>query len=144
MRCERTRRKAYEYRGGTDGSGFYALESGKKGSDAFRFRGEKECRTRVVPAGLEPDVHERACVLRERYEGVRNAGRGSAWRERGQRMVAQGVRREDGNQVFIAGRFSSARSDEREIRGVSGGQRNNRSGNRHREQNGKSGVVQEL
>src|SRR5207253_5796203 len=82
MRCERHRRKAYEYRGGTDGPGFCAFESGKKGSEAFRFRGEKECRTRVVPAGLEPDVHERACVLRERYEGVRNAGRGSAWRER--------------------------------------------------------------
>src|SRR6266704_6573285 len=113
MRCERHRRKAYEYRGGTDGSGFCAFESGKKGSEAFRFRGEKECRTRVVPAGLEPDVHKRACVLRERYEGVRNAGGRSAWRERGQRVVAQGVRGEDGNQVFTAGRFSSAGSGER-------------------------------
>src|SRR5438309_11984546 len=123
MRCERHRRKAYEYRGGTDGPGFCAFESGKKGSEAFRFRGEKECRTRVVPAGLEPDVHKRACVLRERYEGVRNAGRRSAWRERRQRVVAQGVRGEDGNQVFTAGRFSSAGSDEREVWGVPGGQR---------------------
>src|SRR6202158_3553203 len=123
VRFAKHRRKEYEYRGGTDGAGFYANESGKEGSEAFGFRGEKERRTCVVPAGLEPDVHQRACVLRERYEGVRNAGRRSAWRESGQRVVAQGVRGEDGNQVFAAGGFSSAGSGEREVRRLPGGQR---------------------
>src|SRR5258707_1840540 len=144
VRFAKHRRKEYEYRGGTDGTGFYAIESGKEGSQTFGFRGEKERRTCVVPAGLEPDLHERACVLRERYEGVRNAGRRSARRQRRQRVVAQGVRGENGNQVFTAGRFSSAGSDEREVRGVPGGQRDNGPGDRHRQQGGQGGVVQEL
>src|ERR1700674_850792 len=144
VRCERHRRKEYEYRGGTDGAGFYAIESGKEGSQAFGFRGEKERRTCVVPAGLESDVHERTCVLRERYEGVRSAGRRSAWRQRRQRVVAQGVRGENGNQVFTASRFSSAGSDEREVRGVLGGQRDNGPGDRHRQQGGQGGEVQKL
>src|SRR5258708_38379597 len=63
--CKRHRRKENEYRGRKDGAGFHAFESGKKGSEALGFRGEKERRACVVPAGLEPDVHERARLLRK-------------------------------------------------------------------------------
>ncbi len=58
VRFARHRRKEYEYRGGTDGAGFYAIESGKEGSEAFGFRGEEKCRGRMVPAGLEPDMYQ--------------------------------------------------------------------------------------
>src|SRR6266852_9409884 len=78
VRLESYRRKEYEHRRGTDSAGFYAVESGKKGSEAFRLREEKECRAGVVPAGLEPDMHQRARLLCQRDEEVRNAGRGSA------------------------------------------------------------------
>src|SRR5216684_6749186 len=77
-RLESHRRKEYEYRRGTDSAGFYTIKSGKKGSEAFRLRGKKECRAGVVPAGLEPDMHQRARLLCQRDEEVRNAGRGSA------------------------------------------------------------------
>src|SRR5216683_3767041 len=57
-RLESYWRKEYEHRGGTDSAGFYAVEPGKKGSKGFGFRREKERRTCVVPAGLEPDMHQ--------------------------------------------------------------------------------------
>jgi len=52
---------------------FYAMNQDKKEVKLSDFAGEKERRTRMVPAGLEPDVHQRACLHRQRDEGVRNA-----------------------------------------------------------------------
>src|SRR5256885_7035745 len=97
------------------GAGFYAAEPGQERSEALGFCGQEKCGAGVVSAGLEPDLHERACVFRERHEIVRVAGCGSAGNQRGQHLVAQGLRGENGHQIFVAGGFSSQGRGERKI-----------------------------
>src|SRR5205814_2408078 len=92
-----------------------AVEPGKERSEAVGSCREEERRAGLVSAGLEPHLHQRARLLRERHEEVRPTGCGSAWRERGQRMVAQSLRGKNGHQVFAAGGFSSARRHERKV-----------------------------
>src|ERR1700733_9399454 len=65
---------------GAEGAGFYVAESGQEGCEVVRFRREEKCRFGLVSARLEPDLHERARLLRERDEVIRNAGRGSVGR----------------------------------------------------------------
>src|SRR5437667_1863878 len=59
-------------------------------------------------------------------------------------MVAQGVRGQNGHQVFLARGFSSPRRHERKVRTVPGRQRNHRQRHCHRESNGENRLVQEL
>src|SRR5215472_7457043 len=137
-------RKDHEHFGRTKRAGFYVAEPGKERGEAVGFCGEEERRAGVVPARLEPDLHERTRLLCERHEEFRDAGCGSARRECGQRVVAQSVRRKNGYQVFPTSGFSSSRSDEREVWNVSRRQGNHWPSDCHREQGRQSCLVQEL
>src|SRR6266481_9390652 len=64
-------RKEHGDSSGTNGAGFRAAEPGQEGSEAFRFRGQEKRGAGVVSAGLEPDLHERTCLLRQRHAVVR-------------------------------------------------------------------------
>src|SRR3989442_11222461 len=64
------RRKEHGNRSGTNGTGFCAAESGEERSEAVGLRGEKECRAGVLSAGLEPDLHERTRMFRQRHQTV--------------------------------------------------------------------------
>src|SRR6202040_423777 len=59
--------RIYEHCGWTEGAGFHAAGPEQEGSEAFGFCGEKESGAGVLSAGLEPDLHQRTCVLRERH-----------------------------------------------------------------------------
>src|SRR5580658_10600368 len=101
-------------------SGFCVEGSEPEGSEALGFSGKEKRSDRVLPAGLEPGVHERARLLRERYEAIRAAGRAGAGNQRGQRVVAQGLRGKNGDSLSVAGGFSAARRGGRKIRRVPG------------------------
>src|SRR5271165_2686351 len=51
-------------------SGFCVEGSEPERSEAFRFSGKEKCGDCVLSAGLEPGVHERARLLRERHEAI--------------------------------------------------------------------------
>src|SRR5580700_10800390 len=86
----------------TSGTGFHIEGSEPKRRKAFRLSREK-CGDRVLSAGLESGVHERAYLLRQRVEAIREAECAGTGAERGQRLVAQGVCREDGHSLSVAG-----------------------------------------
>src|SRR5581483_3204854 len=140
----RERERSHESCRGTNRTGFHAAESGQEGSEAFGLCREEERRAGVLSAGLEPRVHERTRLLCERHEAVRIAGRRGAGGERGQRLVAQSLRGQDGDQILAAGGFASAGSDGGEIRRLSGGQGDHGAGHRDREQGGENRLDEEL
>src|SRR5205807_2033035 len=72
------------------------------GSEAFRLQGQEKCGPGFLSARLEPDLHERARLLRERLEAVRATRRTGTRPERGQRLVAQGLGGEDGHPLPVA------------------------------------------
>src|SRR5581483_6057282 len=117
----RERERSHESCRGTNRTGFHAAESGQEGSEAF---------------GL--------CREEERRAGVLSAGLRGAGGERGQRLVAQSLRGQDGDQILAAGGFSSAGSDGGEIRRLSGGQGDHGAGHRDREQGGENRLDEEL
>src|SRR5277367_1541441 len=64
------RRIAYGHHRGKRGAGVYAEGSVAKRSEAFGFCGQKKCGADVLPAGLEPDLHQRTRLFCKRNEVV--------------------------------------------------------------------------
>src|ERR1700722_13260133 len=99
------RENGYGHRRRTSSPGFHFERSIRQGSETLGFQGKEKRSAGILSARLEPHLHPGARLLCERHEAIRNPGRRSAWRQRGQRLVPQSLRRENGNQVFPAGRL---------------------------------------
>src|SRR5689334_18288381 len=67
---------------GTGGAGFHVEGPEPERRQALGISREK-CGDRVLSAGLESGVHQRARLLRERSEAIRKAERASVGSERG-------------------------------------------------------------
>src|SRR5580700_219137 len=116
---------------GDSGSRLYAEGSEPKRSEAFGIQRQEKCSAGFLSARLEPGVHERACLLRQRHEAFRAARCTGARHQRGQCLVAQSFRGKDGHSLPVARRLPAARRRRRKIRSVSARERNH--GARHRD-----------